>query len=332
MSPDSGCAPAPRAETVCNRIDDDCDGTIDDGVCGDCVAITVLGRTLLSCPGPATGLEAWAGACRTTAEGYDLATFESAAEQAAVQAALTAAGIAESHWIGLNDFDESGTYVWRDRSTVFTPGSIGADDPQKRCVELRTTGVYEELPCSDAHRLLCEPVLPPGPCAATAEAAGCNRIDDDCDGLVDEGEDCGHTCTAATFWDSVYYVCEGALGWDDALTACGDAMRASLAVFQGDTEWRFVGGLAAESWVGLRQSDGAATPSDGWAWEGGLSLFALPPTIPPWDGGMGGQPNDAGSGENGAENCGSMRGGDDEFEDDLCGTAHDFVCEQTWRY
>jgi hypothetical protein len=296
------------------------------------VAVTVLGRSLLSCPGPATGLEAWAGACRTSAEGYDLATFASMAELDAARAALMAAGITDSHWIGLNDFDENGAYVWRNRSTDFTPGSVGDDDPQKRCVQLRTTGGYEELPCSDAHRLLCEPVLPPGPCAADAEIAGCNRTDDDCDGLVDEGQACDRVCTSVTFWDSVYYVCESSLSWDDALMACGDAMRADLAVFQSETERLVIGPRAAESWVGLRQADGAGSPSADWSWQGASSLYAIPPTIPPWEGGGGGQPNDAGGGENDAENCGSMRGGDDEFEDDPCGTLHDFVCEATWRY
>lgn len=327
--PDAGCTPTSVSETACDRRDENCDGVIDgDDVCG-CDAITVAGRAYLSCP-PASGIEAWSGACGSHAPGYQLVTL-GATEQRNVLDALDAAGITETHWIGLNDFEENGIYVWFDRSTAFTPMTVGVDDPAKRCVQLRPNGEYEELPCTDSHRLLCEAVVAPGACRGTAEASGCNGIDENCNGQVDEGFDCGgNGCDNFTFWDSVYYVCIDETDWASAASTCMSAAGAALVTLSSDIERLEVGSRSGEVWVGLSQSSTATATDAGWSWEM-ASSYALPPSGPPWDGGSGGQPDDGLGVEDHEQDCGSMRG-DDDFEDDPCADRHDFVCERTWTY
>ena len=334
--PDAGgCVPTTTTavEESCDRVDDDCDGVIDDDdVCG-CDAITVGGRAYLSCPGPLSGLDAWRGACGKTAPGYDLVSFGSGAEQSGVLAALATRGITDPHWIGLNDFDENGTYVWRDRSTTFAPEAIGGDDPAKRFVILRPDGSYEELTGTDTRRYLCEASVPAGACRAGTESPTCNGIDDDCNGAADDGLDCGAGCTASLFWDSVYYVCEDERSHRAARDHCG-SVGASLVVLSSETERGMLGGTASsEVWLGLTQAMSSPSTFANWSWGAPGGSYGIPTGrgMAPWDGGSGGQPDDVMPPETNVENCASMRT-DDDFEDNACGDAYDFVCERTWSY
>ena len=163
------------------------------------------------------------------------------------------------------------------------------------------------------------------------EPESCNYRDDDCDGLVDDGEDCGFGCTAFTFWDSVHYACTDALNWSEARAECMSAMRADLSTLNSETERTVLGAATVESWVGLRQMDGASAANVGWSWLDATSTFALGFARPPWDGGSGGQPDDDTAPENNQQNCGSLRD-DSDLEDDDCTDNHDFVCERAWRY
>ena len=325
------CAPD---DTTCDRIDDDCDGTIDDsGACelgGGCTAFTVGGIAYQSCPA-ATGIAAWEGACRRIGPRYDLAVFSSGAQQDMVRDALSRLPDSDPHWVGVNDFDRSGTYVWLDRRSGLLPSFTGtSDDPAKRCAVFRTTGFYEELPCSDTRRVLCA-ADPIAACGGAEEGTTCNGRDDDCDGSVDEGIDClGWSCESRTFWDHVYHACS-----DDrtAMEAAGDCddMGAALAIIGHGAELAFIGPLpVGDAHIALRQASGQASPTAGWGWPDTVIDFGTPAVsgVYPW---AGGEPNDRGGPEDNQENCGIVRG-DALFDDRPCDERSDFLCERTWTY
>jgi hypothetical protein len=324
-------------ELACDRIDDDCDGVLDDdGVCGGCVAFSALGRNYLSCPGPITGMAAWSGACRTTAHGYDLADFASAPQLTEVLAALARLGITDPHWIGLNDFEQNGAYVWRDRSTTFTPSLVGTNDPAQRFVALASDGTYQALTATDTRRFLCEPVLAPGPCRALMEPVACDGVDDDCDGLVDDGTDCGGSnCTASTFWDHVYYLCTHTRNQSQAAGDCPADTTGMLASIDDTTEHAFLAQLSpAEAWLGLAQDTDSAAVDVGWHWPDGSLGYGVPVTrgVHPWNPG---EPNDGGSAvENNVENCGLLlsTARASELDDRACGASLPFLCERAWTY
>ncbi len=338
MGMDTGpsCVPTGTVESACDRVDDDCDGTIDDdGICGGCIAFTIAGRAYLSCPGPITGMQAWTGRCGVVAPGYDLATFGSAAEQMTASTFLSTQHATDSHWIGLNDFATPNAYVWRDRSTTFVPGSIAPSDPAKRFVVLRNDNGYEQATATDMHRFLCEATRAPGACAPH-EAMGCNGVDENCDGQVDEGQNCGGgMCAASVFWDHVYYLCAHARKASDAAGDCsGLGAPTALASIDDPIEHAFLAQLSTnDAWIGLTQDPAATAPEGGWRWPDGSTTYGVPAMhgMAPWDTN---EPNDLDGTENHQEDCGVLlamaRG--DRFDDRGCDGMLPFLCERPWSY
>lgn len=318
----------PTAET-CDRRDEDCNGVVDDTGCavpsGACVGLTVAGIAYQSCPA-ITGLDGWRGACRQMGPaGYDLAVFPTPSDQAGVRDQMIALGLVEPHWVGLNDFEVNGTYVWLDRIAHATPPLPA--DPAKRCVVFRDGG-YEELQCTESRRVLCSAPVSAPRCEVRDEIEACDRVDQDCDGRVDEGNQCGNSCDPHTFWDHAYYVCSTAATASAADERCGAfATGATLTSISHPTELSFALGIASgDSWVGLKQAGGASEAA-GWGWNESTNEFGIPPSVPPW---ADGEPNDNGGGEDGEEDCGLIVRGRDGFDDRRCTDNLDFICEGAW--
>ncbi|MEM1413788.1 MAG: C-type lectin domain-containing protein [Myxococcota bacterium] len=154
-----GCdAPAVPTET-CNAVDDDCDGVVDEAVCTGCSRFVGGGRLYLECDGtPATWLDA-RDDCRS--RGYELVQVDDAAEQGFLETELTDG---RSYWMGLNDRDVEGTYVWADGGALggFEDWRGGAPvaDPDLDCALLLNrparTWPWELTDCDDTETYVCE--------------------------------------------------------------------------------------------------------------------------------------------------------------------------------
>lgn len=322
------CVPS-GDDVTCDGADDDCDGNVDEGAAGldsaclllstRCVAVTAGGVTYQSCP-PLRGDRAWSGTCATIGRGYELAVIDDPPSQAALVAALGGVARTEAHWVGVNDFESQGVYVWRDRVPhVEVSGLItGSTSDATACAVFRPNdGRYEERDCASTERVLCRSY--PATCAAS-ESPVCNGIDDNCDGRTDEG--CS-TCATTTFWDHVYYNCPEVVTFADAATRCA-GLSASLATIEHYTEYTVLGArYTTWTWIGLTQATGAGMPTSGWSWSGSPSTFGITPSSPPWGGG---EPNDAGGGENGAEDCARARS--NGFYDYPCEMTSAYLCER----
>lgn len=154
-----GDTPVCVAET-CNRRDDDCDDLVDEAGCatgsGDCTAHTLDRHVYLVCP----NLLSWTASHDDCASrGYTLVEIESAAEGDEI-----ARWIPGDSWIGLNDRDEEGTFVWVDGSSAdYTAwsGSEPNDFFGEDCTLVRPNGKWNDAECDDGHTFVCEAEILP---------------------------------------------------------------------------------------------------------------------------------------------------------------------------
>ena len=308
----SPCVPATE---TCDLTDQDCDGRVDESGCAGCRWFEHGGHVYQDCP-HITGFAAWGGACRRIGPGYDLAVIETSTEDDAIDAATS-----ELSWIGLNDFDANGTYIWADRSapTYVAPFVVAQGMwEHEACFAIHGTGEWDDIGCNGGLRVICEGD-PADRCTGTARSdTTCDGVDDDCDGAFDEDCDLDAGCTSLTFWDRVYLNCTTVHPFMAARTVCVDAGY-DIATIDNQTEDDALDDFVGESWIGLRQEPGAAAPIDDWGWvDGSASDFR---------GWGGGQPDDSNGAENGQEDCTRMRHSDD-WGDIGCTTALPFVCRR----
>ena len=146
------CAPAPE---ICNALDDDCNGAVDETGC-PCDVGEHAEHVYLACTSES---RTWADAQSFCEElGYDLAVIDDAMENEAVRAR-----IGDDTWIGLEDRTTEGDYVWvtgtRPGYLNWRPGDAprGASQPTYDCVEMdAATGEWLDVACGGGRPFVCE--------------------------------------------------------------------------------------------------------------------------------------------------------------------------------
>ncbi len=151
----------PGATDLCNGVDDDCSGAIDDGEACPCTLRRREGGVYLFCESGANfdGAEA---AC--AARGYHLATVEGTAEADWLFASVRSDASTRQWWIGYNDVVTEGAFVWTSGSaSAFTywlsgePSNTGGSGGED-CVELNLfdNPRWNDSRCSDSNYFVCE--------------------------------------------------------------------------------------------------------------------------------------------------------------------------------
>ncbi len=159
----------------------------------------------------------------------------------------------------------------------------------------------------------------------------CDGVDNDCDGVVDQGTTCPSNCTGHTLSTGVYARCNAAT-FGSARTACtSGTLGMHLVRIDNAEENAAVLGLANSAiWIGASDSD--STASEGaWEWTDGTQFWMGGPAS------MGGvvvgglyanwgasQPDNAGSG---GEDCAEMTT-TGAWNDLRCDSARRVVCER----
>jgi hypothetical protein len=154
----------PRAhlgmEESCSATDQDCDGSIDEGgVCAPCDPFELFGVRYLGCPAEVS----WAQARSTClADGRDLVTIETEAEDRALRDFVLMRFGVQQFWIGLQDVDGDGVFRWArsGEEPDYLPWTeMDPDDPPPVCV--RSTGAsvppgWRDRACADAFMFVCD--------------------------------------------------------------------------------------------------------------------------------------------------------------------------------
>lgn len=120
------------------------------------------------------------------------------------------------------------------------------------------------------------------------------------------GGNCWVRCTANATRSAASNACSG---WMGALGQIDDATENGCVTAH----------IGAEQWIGLTQSNTAATPGTGWTWNG-----VNPVGYTNW---ASGKPDDADHVESGEEQCAAINP-DGTWDDQNCGGVAHFLCER----
>jgi hypothetical protein len=212
---------------VCNGLDDDCDGDVDENC--PCSYSENAGSGYLFCGEAPVYWEDAARYCDN--QGGSLVAIDDAAENAFVVGLLQDGN--QSPWLGGSDAQSEGVWRWPDGTEVAydnwhpgEPNNVGAGE---HCMELRTDGAWNDAPCDRIKAFVCElpcqdwyadedgdgfagtqlvrtscgvpnaqtSLVPGEDCddttrlrsPANAERCDAANLDEDCDGLADDADD-----------------------------------------------------------------------------------------------------------------------------------------------
>ncbi|MBN2499054.1 MAG: hypothetical protein JXR96_30975, partial [Deltaproteobacteria bacterium] len=332
------CAPYnpavnPGASETCNGIDDNCDGQADEAGC-PCTVVYWHGHSYLICSSALDWSDAQA-ACQTY--GYELATIDCDEENEAIWAIIVETIGDIDAWHGFNDRRSEGRWRWASGWSVIyehwisgQPDNWGMGGEDCGGWSSGHDGEWNDRPCNETKAYICESGCgeadsdgdgygdvcdcgPIDPHMYPGATEICNGKDDDCDGVIDGVAGC--PCEAAESNGHVYYFCDSASTWDEALAACQSYGGAHLATVDDSTENTMLrdamDGLGlGDFWIGYNDRDAEGT----WVWEEDGSTSSYHPWSP-------GEPNGH---EN--ENCAEVRG-DGRWNDLRCTDDRAFVCE-----
>jgi hypothetical protein len=151
----------PGASEACNGLDDDCDGSYDEGSVCPCYVETYDSHPYMFC----TSVAPWTTA-QSTCWSYDyhMLSIADAAEDTWVNA------VADTYstlkwWMGFNDRASEGTWVWEDGSPVtytnWYPGEPNDVAFNEDCGQLNRfhsagSNGWNDEPCTSAFRFICE--------------------------------------------------------------------------------------------------------------------------------------------------------------------------------
>lgn len=149
----------PGAAEACDRVDNDCNGVVDDAPC-NCAPLETGGARFALCDAAVPYAEA-RRLC--AARGEELAWIDDAAQDAALRAAARERrGKRRTHdtwWIGLDDRAEEGKFRWRGGASAFTDWDRGEPDNagcNQDCAVLDTDdGRWRDTHCLEHHPVLC---------------------------------------------------------------------------------------------------------------------------------------------------------------------------------
>ncbi|HEY8144515.1 MAG TPA: CotH kinase family protein [Kofleriaceae bacterium] len=152
---DTSAAAAPGEIEVCDGLDNDCDGFVDDLAGCGCESEEVGGAVLMFCDHPMS----WSAARQhCAAQGAELAWFDGP-EQARAAFAIAAARVRDHWYFALNDRAEEG--VWRDPEDPISSEDWASDEPDsfgdEDCgvLDLYAGGSWSDVRCVDSYPFIC---------------------------------------------------------------------------------------------------------------------------------------------------------------------------------
>jgi hypothetical protein len=144
----------------CDGVDNDNNGTIDDGNVCRCFTASFMGSDYAACTRP-TGFDDAEAACDALG-GYDLITMDDATEDLEVQTRLVNAWPNRVWWTSGNDIDSEGNFVWAGGMPFSYTNWYGQNQPDdfggaQDCVGMWPGGFgWFDMNCDREMAFVCE--------------------------------------------------------------------------------------------------------------------------------------------------------------------------------
>jgi hypothetical protein len=313
----------PSAEEVCNGIDDDCNGRIDDALdadedgfsCDDCDdadpfthpgAPEVCDGLDNDCSGASD--EGWDddgdgfGACLDCQD--DQANVFPDAPEACNQVDDDCDGAVDEDFdVDLDGVASCAGDCDDNDDTVYSGAVELCDGIDNDC----DPETVEDADLDEDGVTLCEgdcDELDPTSYPGADEA--CDGVDNDCSGLADDDE----ACWSCVELGETHLVCAATTDWNTASALCSVFGGVLAAIDDSDENALLTAALSGTAWIGLNDH---VTEGD-FLWPGGFE--------PAWTNWNTGEPNDHGSGED----CVELRT-NGVWNDQTCSSDRTFICE-----